>query len=341
MCTWTTDRAPVTAATWACRPASADGRTGSIPGTCTASPWPSTTATSSGRNSPLSRPLAVTASNSGSRAQHFGQVARRRPHPAQRAETGRLGRQAGADGEQLLAVRHGHGSTSAKEPTTGCGAEVPCLGRLAGAPHADRPPSGRDRRVELGGHVRQEQRRGRRDAERRGDRGVGAAVALGAGVHRVEVGDDQPAQISGICVREPCSLAGDRPRRVDGDGDTVGVPGAEPRGDVSEDVGGQLARREAGRPDLTLQGLERGGLEVGVHPGVQHGDDVGGRRAGCEPGVGDRRGDGRGHLLVAGVGLDPRPEPGPGVVVEVDVDRGSRTRGAFDVDDDRPGRHAK
>ena len=121
----------------------------------------------------------------------------------------------------------------------------------------------------------------------------------------------------------------------------IGVPGAEPRSDVSEDVGGQLASGKAGRPDLTLQGLERGGLEVGIHPGVQHGDDVGSRRAGCELRVGDRRGDGRGHLLVAGVGLDPRLEPGPGVVVEADVDRGSRTRGALDVDDDRPGRHAK
>ena len=140
---------------------------------------------------------------------------------------------------------------------------------------------------------------------------------------------------------EPRPLAGDGPGRVDRDGDTGGVPVAEPRGDVGEDMGGQLARREAGCPDLSLQRLQRGGLDVGVHPRVQYGDDVGGRGPGFEPGVGNRRGDGPGHLLVVGVGLDPRPKTGPGVVVQVDVDRCGRTRGALDVDDDRPGRHEK
>ena len=172
MWTWTTDRAPVTAATWACRPASADGRTGSIPGMSTASPRCVDDRDVVGSQLTLVAPAGGDGKQQRIGAQHFGQIAGRRPHPTQRAEPGRLGRQAGADGEQLLAVRHGHGATSAKELTTGWAPKSHASAGSPVLPHPDRPPSGRHGRVELGGHVRQEQRGVRRDAERRGNRVV-------------------------------------------------------------------------------------------------------------------------------------------------------------------------
>lgn len=85
VCTWTTAPAPVSAATRACSSASADG----FP-PCTAAPCPSTNTTSAGVSSPLSWPLAVTASRSGSRestTDRLPEVPRIQPKEANRADS--------------------------------------------------------------------------------------------------------------------------------------------------------------------------------------------------------------------------------------------------------------
>ena len=234
-----------------------------------------------------------------------------------------------------------HGSTSANEATTAVRTEVPCLGRFAGAAHADRPPSGGDGGVELGGHVRQEQRVGRRDA-------------------RATSRSPRTTRRRAWRRRSPCrsrrrSARSDRRHRC---GRTTPA-GWRPtptsrrrwrhRRPARRGAGGRRRRRRGQRSSPAANPAAQicpckvlSGVALSRRPSrsaARRRRRSSPRRVRARRQL--RRGDRGGHLRVIGVGLDPRLEPRPGVIVEADVDRLRRARRAFDVDDDRLGGHAK
>ena len=220
----------------------------------------------------------------------------------------------------------------------GVGPEVGVLLRLAAAGEADGDPARLRRGVELGRHVREEDEAGR-DAERVGDPPVRRGLPLGAGVRGVEVVIQQLGQVADVRVPEPGPLARDGSRRERRQPDAGLVPRPQRRCDVVEERRDQVPGREPLGPDLPLQGLQRGRLDVGVHPPVQDSDEVLDGRVIGQPALAPYVRDGAAYDRVVAVGADPGAKARPGVVVERPEHGGRRAGGALDVEDDARGCH--